>query len=88
LYHPRLKARLDISRRAWQPKAVWLDKLSQESLRQSPRSVTRPGYPLLGLRKKITRQRRCLDDGPHACGADDAGAISANVQKNADLDGG
>ena len=25
LYHPRLKARLDISRRSWQPKAVWLD---------------------------------------------------------------
>src|SRR5881628_3343658 len=25
LCHPRLKARLDISRRSWQPKAVWLD---------------------------------------------------------------
>ncbi len=50
-------------------------QLSQESLRQSPRSVTRPGSPLLDLRKQTTRKRRCLDDGPHACGADDAGAI-------------
>src|SRR6266516_3834473 len=50
-------------------------QLSQESLRHLPRSVTRPGSPLLDLRKQTTRKRRCLDDGPHACGADDAGAI-------------
>jgi hypothetical protein len=31
LYHPRLKARLDISRQSWQLKVVWLDNLSQES---------------------------------------------------------
>ena len=50
-------------------------QLSQESLRQLPRSVTRPGSPLLDLRKKTTQKRRCLDDGPHACGENDAGAI-------------